>query len=260
MDEINAAISAVEEVFYPHYYGYYYGTPIDKEALFGELDALLEGEPSDYLTAYVSFFKFYGESMASSDADPDYDAMLQYLTEFSKPFSNYPAMYASQMGEIYRTKGEYAKAEALADEVLAVNAADDYANAIKSLAKRISLNVDDALEIAKTGFERSGDLNYCAREYVICSILKEDYETAFDIATQLYDNWISYDNLEYIMIITSFYESDNAETQAKLDEYRATAENTLDEAGVTIRSTAQKLIDGKLTAVQVFLEDPYYLN
>lgn len=256
IDEINAAVSAVEEVFYPYYYGYYYGTPIDKDALYGELDALLENEPTEYLTAYVSFFKFYGESMTTADND----VMEQYLSEFSKTFAAYPALYASQLGEIYRIEGKYDKAEALADEVLAVNAADDYATAIKSLAKRISLNVDDALGIAKAGYERSDDADYCAREYVICSILKEDYEAAFDVAAQLYDNWLTYDNLEYIIIITSFYESDDADTQARLDEYREKAEQTLDEAGVTIRETAQKLIDGKLTVIQVFLEDPYYLN
>ena len=256
IDEINAAVSAVEEVFYPYYYGYYYGTPIDKDALNAELDALLENEPSEYLTAYVSFFKFYGESMTTADND----VMEQYLNEFSKTFSAYPALYASQLGEIYRIQGKFDKAEALADEVLAVNAADDYANAIKSLAKRISLNVDDALTIAKESFERTGELNYSAREYLICLLLKEDYETAFDVAVQLYDNWLTYDNLEYVMIITSFYESDDAALQAKLDAYREKAEQTLDEAGVEIRETAQKLIDGKLTMVQVFLEAPYYLQ
>lgn len=256
IDKIGAALSAAEEVFYPHYYGYYYGTAIDKDKLNSELDALLENDPDDYLTAYVNFFKFYGESMTTAD-----DAVMEeYLTEFSKVFADYPAFYASQLGEIYRIRGDYEKAEALADEVLAFNATDDYANAVKSLAKRISLNLDDALEIAKTGFERSGAMDYCAREYVICALLKEDYETAFDVASQLYDTWLTYDNLEYIMIITSFFESEDAELQAKLDAYREQAEQALDEAGVTIRETAQKLIDGKMTMVQVFMEEPYYLK
>ena len=144
--------------------------------------------------------------------------------------------------------------------MLEVNEADDYANAVKSFAKRASLNVDEALEIAKKGIELSGSTEYSAREALICSLLKEDYSAAFDYAAQLFDANLTYDNVDYIMLITSLYESDNADEQAKLDEYREKAENVMDQYSLEVGEKAQSIIDGTLTMVKVFMEEPYYLR
>ena len=256
LDAIVAARSAAEEVFYPYYYNYYYGTAIDKAELNEKLDALVTEDADDYTKAYVNYFKFFGENF--TDADPD--TMQTYLEAFADVLSDYPAIYAPLLGEVYKTQGAFDKAEAIADRVLAINAADDYANAVKAFAKRASLNVDEALEIAKKGMELSGSMEYSAREAVICAMLKEDYSAAFNYASQLYDASLTYDNVEYIMIITSLYESDDADEQAKLDEYREKAEKVMDEYTLELGEKAQGIIDGTTTMVKVFMEAPYYLR
>lgn len=256
IDAIVAARSAAEEVFYPYYYNYYYGTAIDKAELNGKLDALVTEEADDYTKAYVNYFKFFGENF--TDADPE--TMQTYLEAYAAVLSDYPAMYASLLGEVYKTQGAFDKAEALADKVLEVNEADDYANAVKSFAKRASLNVDEALAVAQKGIELSGSTEYSAREALICSLLKEDYSAAFDYAVKLFDANLTYDNVDYIMLITSLYESDNADEQAKLDEYREKAENVMDQYSLEVGEKAQSIIDGTLTMVKVFMEEPYYLR
>ena len=256
IDAIVAARSAAEEVFYPYYYNYYYGTAIDKAELNGKLDALVTEEADDYTKAYVNYFKFFGENF--TDADPE--TMQTYLEAYADVLSDYPAMYASLLGEVYKTQGAFDKAEALADRVLEVNEADDYANAVKSFAKRASLNVDEALAVAQKGIELSGSTEYSAREALICSLLKEDYSAAFDYAVKLFDANLTYDNVDYIMLITSLYESDNADEQAKLDEYREKAENVMDQYSLEVGEKAQSIIDGTLTMVKVFMEEPYYLR
>lgn len=256
IDGITAARSAAEEIFYPYYYNYYYGTAIDKAELNEKLDALVTEEADDYTKAYVNYFKFFGENF--TDADPE--NMQTYLEAFADVFDDYPALYSALLGEVYKTQKSYAKAEALADRVLELNASDDYANAVKSFAKRASLNVDEALEIAKKGVELSGKTEYSAREALICALLKEDYSAAFDYATQLYDANLTYDNVDYIMIITSLYESENAEEQAKLDEYREKAEKVMDDYTLEVGEKAQAIIDGTTTMVKVFMEEPYYLR
>ncbi len=256
IDAIVAARSAAEEVFYPYYYNYYYGTAIDKAELNGKLDALVTEEADDYTKAYVNYFKFFGENF--TDADPE--TMQTYLEAYADVLSDYPAMYASLLGEVYKTQGAFDKAEALADRVLEVNEADDYANAVKSFAKRASLNVDEALAVAQKGIELSGSTEYSAREALICSLLKEDYSAAFDYAVKLFDANLTYDNVDYIMLITSLYESDNSDEQAKLDEYREKAENVMDQYSLEVGEKAQSIIDGTLTMVKVFMEEPYYLR
>ena len=257
IDAIYAAVTAGEEVFYPYYSNYYYGTELDKEALNADLDALLTEDADEYLTAYVNYFKFFGENFTDSDTD----TMAKYLEEYKKPFADYPAFYASLLGEIYKMQGKFDKVEAIADEVLAQNVADDYANSVKSMVRRVSLNVDEALEIAEKGVELSGgQMLYCAREAVICCLLKEDYETAIQYAAELFDSSLTYDNVEYIMLITSFYDGDDPEVQAMMDDYRAQADQVYDSYGIELGEKAQALIDGTTTMVKVFLEAPYYLR
>lgn len=257
IDAIYAAENAVNEVFYPIYSETYYGGgELDKDAANKALDALLTEDADVYLTAYVNYFKYLAEGFTTADEK----TMIGYLTEFAKAFTDYPAFYNSLLAECYRMLGDYAETEALADKILEVNVADDYANSVKAMAARIKGSVDEALKLAEQGTALAETKNYCAREAVICSLLQGDAAKAFGYAKELYDASLTLDHCEYILIIAATAENVDENTQKEIDEYKAKVEQVFSENSVEAGEKAQGIIDGTLKLEDVFLKSPYYLR
>ncbi len=257
IDDIYAAESAVNEVFSPFYSNMYYsGEPLDKEEIGAALDQLLTPEADDYLTAYVYYFKYLTEGFT----DADEKTMIEYLREFAKAFTEYPAFYNSMMAECYRMRGDYAEAEALADEALKINAADDYALSLKAMAERIKGNVKEALKLAENGVKLSGTVNNCAREALICYLLQGKPAKAWNYAKQLYDNSLTLDNCEYVLLTGSIAEKADEAVKNEINEYTAKVEEVLANNNAQAGEKAQGILNGELTMEDVFLRSPYYLR
>ena len=257
IDKIYEAEDAVNEAFYPFYYNAYYsGASLDKDEVNKALDDLLTDDADDYLRAYVAYFKYLTEGF--TDSDPD--TMLGYLEEFAKAFKDYPAFYSTVMAEVYRLKGDYKKAEELADRTLEINAADDYANAVKAMVKRIAGKPDEARAVAEKGAALVTSSTYCARELLILDLIDKDYAKAFTTAKRLFDETLTLDNCEYILILAALYQDGDNAVQEEIASYKSQVEELFENNGITVSERAQGLIDGTLTAEDVFLKEPYNLR
>jgi len=247
----------VNEVFYPYYYNAYaYGGDLDKAEINAALDELITDDADEYLVAFVSYYKYLAEGFT----DEDTDTMLGYLTEFAEKMQNYPVLYGTSLAEVYRMKGEYEKAEEVAKEVLDVNIADDYSNSILALMSRINGNVNEALKTAENGIKLSGATYYCASEALIDNLINGDIEKAFEYAKDLYEENLTVDNCEYILIISALYDGSNEEIKSDIDSYVTDINEIFESYGITVSENAQGIIDGDLTPEDVFLKTPYSLS
>lgn len=249
----NAQYNA-NEVFYPYYYNYAYsGTELNKAEINAALDELIKEDSNSYDKGYVDYYKYLAEAFT----DGDDDTMRKYLLSFADYCSDYVMGYGYALCELYSKAGEYEKMSAVADNMLAVNVADDFANGILSLNARISGNIDNALTIALAGEELSGEQLYSTRQAAICSLLKGDFEGAASRASSLFESNLSTQTCELIKIIAAAYDGEDENLKAKIDELDNNVDDVYAQYEVTLSDDAQAFIDGTKTLEDLFLGGTY---
>lgn len=254
LDKLYNAQYAANEAFYPFYYNASYsGEEMNKDEINAALDALITDDSNDYDKAFVNYYKYLAEAFTDSDTE----TMKGYLDSFAAVLADYPLVYGYAAAQLSQQEGDLAKAGEIADKMLAVNTADDFANSVKALALRASGDVDGALAAAEKGMELSGAIENCAYEAAVDKLLKGEYEEAFELAKQLYASQLTTNYCELIMIISEKYDGDNADVKAELEQYAAEVNETYANYGVEASDAAKGLIDGTLTLEDVFLKAPY---
>lgn len=254
LDKLYNAQYAANEAFYPFYYNASYsGAEMNKAEINAALDALVTEDSNEYDKAFVDYYKYLAEAFTDSDTA----AMKGYLDSFAAVMADYPLVYGYAAAQLYQQEGDIAKAGEIADKMLAVNVADDYANSIKALALRASGDVDGALAAAENGMELSGAIENCAYEAAIDDLLKGNLKESFELAKELYASQLTTNYCELIMVIKEKYDGDDADMKAELEQYAAEVEETYASYGVEASDAAKGLIDGTLTLEDVFLKAPY---
>ena len=155
---------------------------------------------------------------------------------------------------------DLAAAGKIADKMLAVNTADDYANSVKALALRASGDIDGALETAKKGMELSGAVESCAYEAAVDLLLKGEMKEAFELAKKLYAGQLTTNYCELIMVISELYNGDDADMKAELENYAAEINDNYASYGVEASDAAKGILDGSLAPEDVFIKAPYDFN
>ena len=257
LDLLYAAQNAANEVFGGFYQNYYYsGAELDKEEIGEALDKLTEAEDANKYTApFVAYYKYLAEAFTDENAD----TMAEYLETFAKGVADYPALYSASLGEIYKMQANFTEMEKLADQMLEINVADDFANGAKSLALRIEGKLEEALAAAEKGVELSGQKLSSAAEALICNILLKDYAAAAEYAVDLYDSNLTVPNCEYLLILNALYDGDDAALKESLGSYKTKIEEIFTNYSITVSENTQGIIDGTISPEDVFMNGKYYL-
>lgn len=251
---VYAAMDAANEVFYPYYYEYaYYGSTIDADALFEELDALITDNSNIYDKAYVEYYKYLTVGFSSADTDD----MYEHLNAFAKILPDSKFIYGYGLIDAYTAMGENDKAVALAKELLGVNIADDYCNMIIALDQRKDGDLEAALKTALNGIELSGETVYCTRQAIILYMLDGDFESAYEHGLNLYDASFSVETCELLYVLTALYETDDTELKAELDELYDYIDTVYQSYSVSHTDTTLGIVDGTLSLEDVFLSAEY---
>lgn len=257
LDKLYKAQYAANEAFYPFYYNASYsGAEMDKEEINTALDKIITDSSNAYDKAFVDYYKYLAEAFTDADAD----TMKNYLNSFSAVLADYPLIYGYATAQLYQKEGDLAAAGKIADKMLAVNTADDYANSVKALALRASGDIDGALETAKKGMELSGAVESCAYEAAVDLLLKGEMKEAFELAKKLYAGQLTTNYCELIMVISELYNGDDADMKAELENYAAEINDNYASYGVEASDAAKGILDGSLAPEDVFLKAPYDFN
>lgn len=257
LDLLYAAQNAANEVFGSFYQNYYYsGAALDKAEIGAALDALNDAEDANKYTApFAAYYKYLAEAFTDENAD----AMADSLKTFAAGVGDYPALYGASLGEVYKMQENFTQMEAMADQLLAIDISDDFANSAKSLVLRIDGKVEEALAAAEKGIELSGKKQSCAAEALICNILLKNYEKAAEYAFELYDANLTVNNCEYILILNALYDGDDSAVKEQLSSYKSKIDEIFTNYSVTVSEKTQGIIDGAVSPEDVFLGGKYYL-
>lgn len=254
LDRLYNAQNNANEAFYPFYYNSaYYGSEMDKAEINTALDALITDSSNEYDKAFVEYYKYLAEAFT----DADKTVMRDILESFAETMNAYPLAYGYSLAQLYQSEGEIDKALEVAEKMLEVNTADDFANSIKALALRADKKVDEALETARAGMELSGAVEYCAYEAAVDLLLKEEYEEAFELASELYSTSLTTNYCELIMIIAEKYDGGDESIKSELELLSAEINETYANYGIEASDEAKSIIDGTLTTEDVFLDGNY---
>ena len=259
IDAIKNGQSAAENALNGLYSGNESPTKAD---VIAAMDALESGSKDKYEIAYAEYYKYLAESRLG---DTDNAAALKYLQAFSKAFTEYPAFYNTLLAEAYRMEGNYDKVLEVANQTLAYNIGDDYANGMVALILRIRNDLDGALAAAEKGMELSDTVFASAEQAVICHMLKGDLEKAFQLAKQLYDTntqtqMLTLNHCDYILLIAASYDGSDAALKEEIDSYKAQVEELYANNGITVDENVQSVIDGSTTLEDIFTEEPYAIR
>ncbi len=255
-DELDVLYKAQEDayaVFYPYYYDAMNGGALDKTEINAALDALVTADADKYVKAYVEYYKFYLEAIT----DGDQDTMQKYLENYASIMADYPLAYGTDFAMLCKMNGEYEKAAQTAEKMLAVNKADDYAGSVKAFSQRIAKDVDGALRTAEESMELSGVKQYCAYEAAVALFIKGDHEKSFEYAKQVYTAQPTESCCQLIMVLNALYSGENADMKAELESLTAEIEDLYASYGLEASDAAKGLMDGSLTAEDVFLNGEY---
>ena len=246
MEQVFAALDSASEVFSSYYTNYYYyGTEIDVEALNEELDATITDESNDYDKAFVAYCKYYAASLSG-----DNDGMAEYIGQMKELAPDIPFVYSYFELSFLTSNEKFAEADALADKLLEINAADDYAISTKALARRMNKDYAAAAEIAANGIELVGDsASNCMKEAGVAYMLAGDYEKAFDMLYDCYQANLTLENCDLLLILNYLAKDSTVaeELASAAEEVNATYENYQ----VTSFDDTLAILDGSKTAEEV---------
>lgn len=249
----NAQKSA-NDVFYSAYSSAYYsGKPLDKTAVYAELDKLITSNSSVYDKAMVAYYKYITEL----STDKDTAVAQKYLDEYVSVLRDFPLIYSYDLVGQYVSQKNYEEAFKLVDKVLDINKADDFAGRFASLRERMNGNVEKALETAEESMTLSGETQYAAYEAALCSLILKKYDEATDLASKIAESGLSYDLCDLVKVLEHLYTEKETETAKKLASLVATIDNTMNQNNVTVSDNAKAIIDGTKTVEEVLMTGTY---
>ena len=254
--QIYHALSAASEVFSEYYSAYaYYGQPIDYDAACEALDALITEDSNGYDKGFVAYCKYFAAVYSDREAEGK-----QYVDEMKAQMPDLKTVYGYYQIDLDKGNGEYDKAAADAEEILAANVGDDYANSTVAFVKRTKGDVKGALETALNGILLSGSKTFCGNEAAVDYMLTGDFESAFEYLKNMYRNSMSIETCDMLLIYNALYKGDNKDIKedlaALVEEINAAYQNY----GVTSLSDTTAIINGEKTLEDVFLAGTYALE
>lgn len=251
-DALNAA-SGVFSEFYSNYA--YYGQPIDYEEACNALDALLDEQSNNYDKGFVAYCKYFAATYSDHDED-----CKKYVDEMKAQMPDLKTVYGYYQIDLYRADGDYTKALATANEILAANAGDDYAIATVAFVKRTQGDVEGALAAAVEGMELSGSKTFCGNEAAIDYMLTGDFENAFEYLKSMYQNSMSIETCDMLLIYNALYKGDNKDIKEDLAALVEEIGQTYEQYGATSLSDTTAIINGEKTLEDVFCGGTYALE
>ena len=250
------ALQLASEVFSEYYMNYaYYGTAIDYEAACADLDATLTDSSTKYDKGFVAYCKYFAAMY--SDNKQDFE---KYIDEMKKQMPELKPVYGYYLIDLYKAEKNFDKALAAANEILAENIGDDYANSMVAFAKRTAGDVDGALEIALKGIELSGVDGYCLTEAGINYMVKGDYDNAFTYVKKMYETTRTLESCELILICSALYNGSDTAVKDELAALAAEVNELYSNYGAKSYTDTQAVISGEKTLADVYLSGEYTLQ
>ncbi len=255
LNEIFDALTSVNEIFTPYYSSYYQsGTPIDYDALKAELDEKFGADATNYEKGFVNYVLYIAaldqeevDSMALISAMESYIPDLQFL---------YGYYYLDE----YTRNGDYASARSYAEKLLSVNVADEFANSVIAFCNRIDGDLDGAIEAALKGIELSGSSANCAKQLAVAYMLKGDFESAYGYALSMYQNSLSVESCDLILLLNHLYKDADEAIKAELENLVTEVNQTYANYAVESYADTTAIINGEKTLEDVFMSGNYELT
>lgn len=254
--QIYNALNGASTVFSEYYMNYSYsGQPIDYAAACADLDALIKEDSTNYDKGFVAYCKYFAAVYTDHTED-----FRKYVDEMKAEMPDLKSVYGYYEIDLAKTGGDYAAALAVAEEILAANKGDDYANATVAFVKRTGGDVAGALEAAVQGLERSGAESFCANEAAVDYMLTGDLDSAFPYLKDMYNNAMSVETCDMLLIFNALYQGDDQEIKDELSALVKEIEQTYQSYNVTSLSDTTAIINGEKTLEDVFLSGTFALE
>ena len=254
--QIFSALSSASEVFTEYYSSYaYYGQPIDYEAACAALDALITADSNKYDRGFASYCKYFAALYSDNTAD-----LRQHVEDIKAVMPDLKTVYGYYLIALDKDDGNYASALATAEDILSVNVGDDYANATVAFVKRTQGDLEGALETALTGIALSGSETFCGNEAAVDYMLTGDFDSAFSYLKKMYQDSMSIETCDMLLIFNALYEGDDREIKDELASLTDEINQMYQSYGVSSLSDTEAVISGEKTLADVFLAGSYALS
>lgn len=254
--QIYNGLNSASQVFSEYYANYaYYGQPIDYEAACEALDALITEESDNYAKGFVAYCKYFAAIYSDHQAEGE-----QFVADMRELMPDLKTVYGYYQIDLDRDKGEYDHAQATANDILASNVGDDYANATLAFVKRTKGDIEGALETAVKGMELSGVKSFCGNEAAIDYMLTGDFESAFEYLKNMYQSSLSIETCDMLLIFNALYKGDNKDIKEDLATLVDEINKTYANYQVTSLSDTTAIISGEKTLEDVFCAGSYTLE
>lgn len=227
-DKIVAVLSALDtasNTFGSYYQNYYYYGSLDYESCVADLDALITDDADKYLVTFVNYCKYVAGYYSGNSADCA--SFVKAMEESTPELITFYGYYAIQDS---LNDSDTAGAAEMADRLLEINKADDYAIAIKAQVARMNKNYEEAVEIAQTGIELLGDeAGNCSKEIGIDLMLQGDWAKAYKYIISYYNSYgtQSIDAMDLVTILNYLYDGEDEDIKSELADTAASIEETL---------------------------------
>ena len=254
--QIYSGLNSASQVFSEYYANYaYYGQPIDYEAACEALDALVTEESDNYAKGFVAYCKYFAAIYSDHQAEGE-----QFVADMRELMPDLKTVYGYYQIDLDRDKGNYDAAQAAANDILASNIGDDYANATLAFVKRTKGDLEGALETAVKGMELSGVKSFCGNEAAIDYMLTGDFESAFEYLKNMYQASLSIETCDMLLIYNALYQGDNKDIKEELASLVEEINQTYENYQVTSLSDTTAIISGEKTLEDVFCAGSYTLE
>ena len=254
--QIYNALNGASEVFTEYYTNYaYYGQPIDYDAACGSLDALLTADSNNYDKGFVAYCKYFAAIYSDNQGDCG-----KYVDEMRAQMPELKTVYGYYDIDLKKESGDYAQAKAIAEDILADNVGDDYANATLAFVKRTQGDVSGALEAAVKGMELSGAETFCGNEAAIDYMLTGDFENAFEYLKKMYQASLSIETCDMLLIFNALYQGGNKDIKDDLASLVNEINQTYESYGAASLSDTTAIINGEKTLEDVFCKGTFSLG
>ncbi len=250
-EDYNAAMDAYEK-YYAYLSQYdeqlYYGTVTAEEVpyddIFEQYEAAKQDNESVEELAFINYCEYYLAIICDKGVDAQYAA----LVETARVAPEFDWLYLTPLAEMNVRLGNYDEAEENCAALEAKNADDLYGEYYRAQIYRMKGEYDKALAIAEemvADYDESG-FYYAFYEAAIDCFLMGDYEKALSYNTTCYDG-------EYLNEMTANLQALLYKLGGDEDGYDEVV-SMLAGYDIEISPTVQEYLDGKITAEEMFNE------
>ena len=254
--QIYSALNNASNVFSNYYMNYSYsGQPIDYDAACADLDALIKEDSTNYDKGFVAYCKYFAAVYTEHKED-----FRKYVDEMKAEMPDLKSVYGYYEIDLAKEDGDYATALSVAEEILAANKGDDYANATVAFVKRTKGDAEGALAAAVKGLDLSGSGSFCSNEAAVDYMLTGNLDSAFPYLKNMYTNAMSIETCDMLLIFNALYKGDDKEIEEELSALVKEIEQTYQNYGVSSLADTTAIINGEKTLEDVFLSGSFALE